>query len=113
MEKISIKTAEHYKWGEGCDGWHLLKTDSLNVIREHMMPGTCEQMHYHEKAQQLFCILEGCADVELEGKTMRLYPGESIHVEKGRKHRICNNGDEVLVFLLISEPRAQTDRVNV
>ena len=27
MSIISINNAEHYTWGEGCDGWHLLKRD--------------------------------------------------------------------------------------
>jgi mannose-6-phosphate isomerase-like protein (cupin superfamily) len=113
MEKITTVNAEHYTWGNNCDGWHLLKTDSLNVIRERMPAGSCEQLHYHERAQQLFYILEGTAEIEIEGIVTVLNPSESIHVPKGKKHRICNNGGGDLSFLLISEPRAQTDRINV
>ena len=24
---IDIDNAEHYNWGDNCDGWHLLKND--------------------------------------------------------------------------------------
>jgi hypothetical protein len=46
--------SEHYIWGENCDGWHLLKSDSLSVIQEKMPPGTKESLHFHSKAQQFF-----------------------------------------------------------
>ena len=34
MSIRDINNTEHYNWGEACDGWHLLKTDSLSVIQE-------------------------------------------------------------------------------
>jgi mannose-6-phosphate isomerase-like protein (cupin superfamily) len=110
-QKINTENAEHYFWGNKCEGWHLLKTDSLNVIRERMPPGTAEQKHYHRHAQQLFYILSGAADFMLDDKIVKLKPHESIHVQKGIPHCIMNKGEEELIFLLISEPLAQTDRI--
>src|SRR5207248_173364 len=48
-KKTMIKrdTAEHYRWGQGCEGWHLLKHADLSVIRERMPPKTSEVNHYH------------------------------------------------------------------
>ena len=59
MNPASKHTAEHYTWGEGCDGWHLLKSDNLSVIQETMPPGTAEVPHYHRHSRQFFFILEG------------------------------------------------------
>jgi mannose-6-phosphate isomerase-like protein (cupin superfamily) len=112
-KKISIKNAEHYTWGSNCDGWHLLKTDSLNVISEKMPPQTSEKLHYHKNAQQLFYILSGKATIEINDEVIELSPNESLHIPKGTKHCIRNNGTEDLSFLLISEPRAQTDRIDL
>ena len=39
---ISTKSAEHYKWGADCDGWHLVKTADLSVSEERMPAGTSE-----------------------------------------------------------------------
>ena len=36
---IDRGTAEHYTWGDGCDGWHLVKGADLSVIQERMPPG--------------------------------------------------------------------------
>ncbi len=109
----STKNAEHYKWGENCDGWHLLKSDSLSVIQETMPPGTNEQLHYHHQAQQVFYILSGSAKFIVDGEEQFVEPGQSIHLARGTKHHIFNNGLQDLQFLVISEPKAHGDRVNL
>ena len=113
--KTSISTAEHYIWGDNCDGWHLLKSDSLSVIQERMPPGTAEQRHYHAKAQQLFFVLSGEAAFEIEEDedTVRVLAHESLHVPPHTPHRIANPGPAELHFLVISEPKAHGDRVTV
>jgi mannose-6-phosphate isomerase-like protein (cupin superfamily)/N-acetylglutamate synthase-like GNAT family acetyltransferase len=105
--------AEHYTWGKGCDGWHLLKSDNLSVIEERMPPGTKEQLHYHEFAQQVFYVLSGRAFFEIDGRTETLSANESIHVSKNTLHRIANVHEEDLVFIVISQPKAHGDRIEI
>jgi mannose-6-phosphate isomerase-like protein (cupin superfamily) len=109
----STKNAEHYIWGSHCDGWHLLRTGTLSVIQERMPPGTAEQVHYHKHAQQVFYILSGIATFEVEGQIKTVTAGQSIHIPKGTKHRIQNDGETDLHFLVISEPKAHGDRINL
>lgn len=109
----STNNAEHYTWGDQCDGWHLLRTDSLSVIQERMPPGTNERLHFHRDAQQLFYILSGIATFEVEGEMKPVKQGESIHIPKLIKHRILNNDHTNLHFLVISEPKTHGDRVNL
>jgi hypothetical protein len=33
---ISSENAERYKWGEVCDGWHLLQRADVSVIQERV-----------------------------------------------------------------------------
>jgi quercetin dioxygenase-like cupin family protein len=110
--KISLKNAEHYKWGTGCDGWHLLKTPSLSVIQERMPEGSLETAHFHSKSQQLFYVLSGVATFKIEEQTYILTSGECIHVPSGVKHLISNKETETLEFIVISEPMAHGDRTN-
>jgi mannose-6-phosphate isomerase-like protein (cupin superfamily) len=109
----STENAEHYIWGEKCDGWHLLKSDGLSVIQERMPPGTGEQLHYHEHAQQVFFVMSGVATFEVGTEVNTVITNQSIHIAPGIKHRILNNGDDDLHFLVISEPKAHGDRVNL
>lgn len=109
---INTSNSEHYTWGNNCDGWHFLKSDSLSIIREKMPPGTEETPHFHGKAQQFFFILSGVATFVMDNKTETVSAHEGLHIPPGMKHQIRNNGTEELHFLVISEPKAHGDRTN-
>ena len=110
---MSIANAEHYVWGDGCDGWHLLRDPQLTVIRERVPPGKGEVLHSHDVAQQFFYIISGHASVELDGRLVRLDPGEGLHVAAGKKHQFRNIGDTAVEFLVISAPPTRGDRKDV
>lgn len=111
--KISKETSEHYTWGDNCDGWHLLKSDSLSVIQERMPAGTEEALHFHHKARQFFFILSGIATFEIDGVVIEVSANEGIHIAPNQKHKIKNKGETDLHFLVISEPKAHGDRTNI
>ena len=52
-ESVSTANAEHYTWGEVCDGWHLVRAAGLSVIEERMPAGSKEQRHWHQRARQI------------------------------------------------------------
>lgn len=111
--KKSVANAEHYKWGDDCDGWHLLKSESLSVISEKMPPGAREVLHYHSKSQQVFYLLSGEADFEVEDEILTVSANESLHIPAKTWHRIKNKSNADLTFLVISEPKAQGDRIEL
>jgi len=102
----------HYQWGDGCDCWVLLDTDSLSVKQERMPAQTAEALHYHEKAQQFFFILKGIATFVVENESYTVYTGQGFHIESGKKHRIINNTAEDIEFILSSQPSTNNDRYN-
>jgi mannose-6-phosphate isomerase-like protein (cupin superfamily) len=63
--------------------------------------------------QQVFYILSGTATFEVEGAIKTVKPDQSIHFPPNIKHRILNNGGTDLHFLVISEPKAHGDRINL
>lgn len=110
---ISKENAEHYFWGEGCEGWHLVKTDQLSVIQERMPPGASEVRHFHVKAQQFFFILSGTATIEIGGEREVLAEHEGVAVAYGIPHQVFNHSAEELEFIVISKPPSHEDRVVV
>ena len=111
MAKVSRASAEHYTWGAGCDGWHLVKGDGLSVIQERMPPGTAEQRHSHVRARQFFHVLRGTAAFELDGRVEALGPGDGVEVPPGVPHTMMNRSEADVEFLVVSVPKAHGDRV--
>jgi mannose-6-phosphate isomerase-like protein (cupin superfamily) len=109
---VSRANAEHYRWGNDCDGWHLVKDEQLSVIEEFIPSGACEVRHYHQKAQQFFYILSGEVIMEVEGRTSLLATGAGIRILPGTRHQISNPSSGSARFLVISQPPSHGDRVS-
>ncbi len=103
---------KHYKWGQNCDGWHLVDSPEISVIHEKMPSGTSAERHFHNKATQLFYVISGEAVLEIEGKRIVLGSNESVEVTPGMKHCIFNESSIDLEFVVVSRPSAQGDRVD-
>ena len=106
----STNNAEHYIWGDACDGWHLVKSQELSIIEERMPPQTAERRHLHNKADQFFYVLAGEATMEVERQFVTLRAHTGIFIEHGRPHKIHNRSDEDVTFLVISRPSTRGDR---
>jgi mannose-6-phosphate isomerase-like protein (cupin superfamily) len=109
---ISTASAEHYVWGEVCDGWHLLKHAGLSVIQERVPPGASETRHFHSTARQFFYVLTGVATVEFDRHSIELKAGEGCEIPPTIRHRFANRSAEEVSFLVISSPSTQGDRTN-
>ena len=114
METISRESAEHYIWGEACQGWRLVQNAGLSVIEEIMPPGTSEQIHRHHVAQQFFYVLSGGAVMEFAEREVTIRPGQGVQVNAGVPHRIRNSSASDVRFLVISQPFTKSgDRENL
>ncbi|NOV02743.1 cupin domain-containing protein [Paenibacillus planticolens] len=108
--KIHKEQAEHYIWGDACDGWYLERDADRTIIQESMPPGTSEIKHLHQKAKQFFFILKGEAVMWIDGTTITLKPQEGCTIQPGVPHQIRNESTEAVEFLVISTPSTAEDR---
>ena len=110
---ISKDSAEHYRWGNDCDGWHLVKSANLSIIQERVPPGCGEVRHFHKDAEQFFFVLSGIATLEVDGKIHLLEPQQGVHVKAKVSHQLKNQHSEDLVFIVTSTPPSHGDRVEL
>lgn len=110
---ISKENAEHYHWGDNCDGWHLVKRQDMSVIHERMPPATQEKRHYHSVSRQFFFVLTGTLTMELNGEIQTLSPHNGIEIPPGAKHQACNHSDADVEFMVISHPTTRGDRTDL
>jgi mannose-6-phosphate isomerase-like protein (cupin superfamily) len=107
---VSTRTAEHYNWGRGCDGWHLVKQERLSVLLERMPPGTAEVRHFHSSAWQFFYVLKGMLHFEVAGAEYDVAPREGLEVAPGSPHEVSNRMEFPVEFLVVSQPSSHGDR---
>lgn len=107
---ISKDNAEHYVWGDDCDGWYLVNRQDMLVIHEKMPPGTSEKRHFHSVSRQFFFVLEGVLSMELEGKTHHIKALQGLEIPPGSKHQARNDTASFVEFVVISHPTTRGDR---
>jgi mannose-6-phosphate isomerase-like protein (cupin superfamily) len=110
---ISRADAEHYNWGAGCDGWHLVRTDSLSVIEERMPSGTAEVRHRHRHARQFFYVLEGVLTIARDDSVETLTVAHGLEVAPGVIHEVRNESGSDVRFIVVSQPPSHGDRETV
>ena len=107
---ISTATANHYEWGQGCDGWHLVRTAGLSIIEERMPARTSEVRHWHARARQFFYVIAGTLTMEVEGERHELGPRTGIELAPGLAHQAVNETDADVEFIVVSLPPSHGDR---
>lgn len=110
---VNKQNARHYTWGNNCDSWIMVDTAGLSVKQELMPPGTKEELHVHEKAQQFFFVLNGTAVFYVNGQKQIISAQQGLSILPGTNHFIANESDENLEFLVISQPSTTNDRQNI
>jgi mannose-6-phosphate isomerase-like protein (cupin superfamily) len=108
---IEKENAPHYAWGEGCDGWHLLKGPAPSVVQERMPPGTSEVRHSHRQARQSFFVLSGALEIEIAGEVVRLGVQLGVEIAPGVPHQVRNRSAGPAEFLVVSQPPSHGDRI--
>ena len=110
---MGTANAQHYRWGDGCDGWHLVQHDDLSVIQERVPPGKSEQRHFHRHSRQFFYVLEGTATMEVDGRSVTLRQREGVEIPPTVPHQLRNDSASDLLFLVVSVPKSHGDRVDL
>jgi quercetin dioxygenase-like cupin family protein len=63
-------------------------------------------LHFHEAADELFIVAEGCLRVSLADRTVEASPGTVIFVPRGTVHGFVNAGTEDVRLLAVFTPGA-------
>lgn len=105
--------ANHYPWGNGCDGWRLVEDRALSLREERLPPGGAEAPHLHRVARQIFYVLAGELSIAVPGTLLRAGAGEALEIPPGLPHLVRNAGSQDLRILLASAPDTIGDRYPV
>jgi mannose-6-phosphate isomerase-like protein (cupin superfamily) len=99
------------KWYEGAEGERLMVRLSsrdtgggFTIIESICTPGACVPMHYHEKEEEHFVIVEGTVRFVRDGHTIDASAGMSITMPKGSKHAWRNISNKAARMLIILTP---------
>jgi mannose-6-phosphate isomerase-like protein (cupin superfamily) len=67
-------------------------------------PGQATERHYHAESEELYYLLEGSGEMEIDGERARVVPGDAILIAPGARHQIRADEGGPLRFLCCCAP---------
>jgi mannose-6-phosphate isomerase-like protein (cupin superfamily) len=109
MDVRSLEDAEPFVTADGSTIRELCGIPtggtSLQSLAEAMLaPGQATQRHYHAVAEEVYFVLEGEGEMEIDGDRARVRAGDAVPIAPGTRHQITNAGAGPLRFLCACAP---------
>lgn len=96
MSFLTQPLFENRPWG----AYYVLdEADGHKVKRIEVLAGKRLSYQSHRQRAEHWFVVSGRAVVTLDGVRHELTPGQAIDIPLGARHRVANEGDELLVFI--------------
>ena len=88
MRVHSIAAAEPFTTTDGSTIRELHHTDEQSLAEARLEPGQATRRHYHARTEEIYFLLEGDGEIEIDGETRAVAPGNAILIPAGARHQI-------------------------
>ena len=109
MEVRSLDNAEPFTTADGSTIRELLGLPTAAVRNQSLaeatlVPGQGTERHYHREAEEIYFLLEGSGEMEVDGESARVTVGDAVLVPPGAWHTIRADAGALLRFLCCCSP---------
>ena len=88
MEVTSLTSVTPFTTKDGSTIQELHHTALQSLAQATLDPGQTTQRHYHRESEEIYFLLEGEGDLEIDGETTRIGPGDAALIPPGAWHEI-------------------------
>jgi mannose-6-phosphate isomerase-like protein (cupin superfamily) len=104
----SLEEAEPFTTADGSTIRELLGLPTAPVRNQSLAeatlePGKATERHYHGEAEEIYYVVEGAGELELDGERRPVTVGDAALIPPGARHQI-RAGNEGLRFLCCCAP---------
>ena len=104
MDVRSVERVESFVTKDGSTIRELQHTDVQSLAEATLEPGQATERHYHSVSEEIYFVLKGQGEMELDGETSFLRPGDAVLIPPGAWHTLENNGTSELRILCCCAP---------
>jgi len=104
MDVRSVERVESFVTKDGSTIRELQHTDVQSLAEATLEPGQATERHYHSVSEEIYFVLKGQGEMELDGETRFLRPGDAVLIPPGAWHTLENNGTSELRILCCCAP---------
>jgi quercetin dioxygenase-like cupin family protein len=113
MQVRSRDDAEAFTTKDGSTVRELLGTQhgaaNQSLAEATLEPGQATQRHYHARTEELYVLLEGDGEMEVDGTTRTVGAGDAILIPPGAWHTLRAGGDGARLLCCCAPPYRHED----
>jgi mannose-6-phosphate isomerase-like protein (cupin superfamily) len=108
VELTSLATAEPFTTKDGSTIRELHHTAEQSLAEASLPAGGSTTRHYHALSEEIYFILEGMAELEIDRETRTVGPGDAALIPAGSWHTIAAT-TELRLLCACSPPYSDAD----
>jgi mannose-6-phosphate isomerase-like protein (cupin superfamily) len=100
----SLRHAEPFVTKDGSTIRELHHTEQQSLAEATLEPDQATERHYHRATEEIYFVLKGAGDMEVDGEHKRIAVGDAVLIPPGAWHSLYNNGTSELRILCCCSP---------
>jgi mannose-6-phosphate isomerase-like protein (cupin superfamily) len=101
---VSLERVESFVTKDGSFIRELHHTEAQSLAEATLEPGQATERHYHRATEEIYFVIKGSGDMEVDGRAERVRPGDAILIPAGAWHTLVNDGTSELRILCCCVP---------
>src|SRR5437763_13254158 len=104
MDLTNIDKAEPFVTKDGSTIRELHHTAEQSLAEATLEPDQATERHYHRASEEIYFVVKGSGDMEVDGEHRRIAVGDAVLIPAGAWHSLHNNGTSELRILCSCAP---------
>ena len=104
MKIASLDRVESFVTKDGSAIRELHHTAVQSLAEATLEPDEATERHYHRLSEEIYFVVKGSGDMELDGEHKRIAVGDAVLIPAGAWHSLYNNGTSELRILCACTP---------
>jgi mannose-6-phosphate isomerase-like protein (cupin superfamily) len=104
VKLASLRRAEPFTTKDGSTIRELHHTPAQSLAEATLEPDQATERHYHRVSEEIYFVLKGSGDLEVDGEHSRVTVGDAVLIPPGVWHSLHNNGTSELCILCCCSP---------
>ena len=109
MDIRSYAAAEPFTTKDGSTIRELMRAEEQSLAEATLEPGQATERHYHAASEELYYLLDGEGEMEIDGEHARVGPGDAILIPSGARHQITADATGLRFLCCCSPPYRHED----
>jgi quercetin dioxygenase-like cupin family protein len=103
------RDAKPFRTKDGSTIREYLHTEAQSLAEASLEPARATRRHYHARSEEIYLILEGCGELEVDGETRAVTAGDAILIPPGSWHELAAGADGVRLLCCCVPPYSDDD----